>query len=210
MQYPDYQPALDSPPLSDDELQVLDEWLAALPGDAAMNVEMLDGYLTALLLAQQPVAGRRGADWLPAVWGGDGSGDAPFGSGKQKKRVIVAVLRHLHAIDQALRRDPEQWEPVFSVAEDADGREWADAEDWCIGFLYATAQDAEGWGRLFDDPELGPLLTPIGLLGGADGDATEDTDRTVDRAADDDPEPRDALSRAVPDAVLALAARRQA
>ena len=197
MQYPDYQPSLDSPPLSDEELQALDESLAALPGGEAMNVEMLDGYLTALLLAPQPVAGRRGADWLPAVWGGDGAGDAPFGSGKQKKRAIVAVLRHLHAIDQALRREPDQWEPVFSVAEDADGREWADAEDWCIGFLQATAQDPEGWGRLFDDATLGPLLTPVGLLGSADSEL-----------AADDPEPRDALSRAVPDAVLALAARR--
>jgi uncharacterized protein len=203
--YPDYQPSLDSPPLSDEELRSLDEWLAALPGDEAMNVEMLDGYLTALLLAPQPVAGRRGADWLPAVWGGDGSDDpsaAPFSSSKQKKRAIVAVLRHLHAIDQALRRDPDQWEPVFSVAEDADGCEWADAEDWCIGFLHATAQDPEGWGRLFDDPVLGPLLTPIGLLGGADSGLADDDGNA------DDPEPRDALSRAVPDAVLALAARR--
>ncbi|MFT3817531.1 MAG: UPF0149 family protein [Rubrivivax sp.] len=196
MQYPDYRPSIDSPPLSDDELQALDELLGALPGDVAMNVEMLDGYLSALLLAPTPVAARRGAEWLPAVWGGDGEGDAPFTSGKQKKRAIVLVLRHLHAIDQALQRDPEHWEPVFSVAEGEDGREWADAEDWCIGFLQATAQDPDGWGQWFDDPALGPLLTPIGLLGGEDADGPAD------------PEQRDALSRALPDAVLALAAQR--
>jgi uncharacterized protein len=91
------------------------------------------------------------------VWGGDDpDSDAPFASGKQKKRAIVLVLRHLRAIDQALQHHPDRWEPVFSVAEDGD-REYADAEDWCIGFLQATAMDSDGWGRLFDDPELGPL-----------------------------------------------------
>lgn len=207
MQYPDYKPALESPPLSDDELQALDSLLAELDTDEAMNVEMLDGYLTALLLAPTPVAQLRGADWLPTVWGGDGDRDgagdseAPFASGKQKKRAIVMVLRHLRAIDQALQHHPDRWEPVFSVAEDGD-REFADAEDWCIGFLQATAMDVDGWGRLFDDPELGPHLLPVALLGGDDSQlAPADVERLAD------PEQRDGLSRSLPDAMLALAHR---
>lgn len=204
MQYPDYQPALDAPALTDDELVALDDTLAALPGGGAMNIETLDGYLTALLLAPVPAAQLKGGDWLPLVWGGDGEGDgaAPFDSGKQKKRVVVQVLRHLRAIDQALRHDPDAWEPVFSVAESPDGDEQVDAEDWCIGFLQAVALDAEGWGRLFDDPELGPRLVPVALLGGDESQLSD-----ADRARLDDPAQRDALSRAVPDAVLALAAR---
>lgn len=203
MQYPDYQPTLDSPPLSDAELEALDQLLIGLPGDAAMNVEALDGYLTALLLAPTPVARLRGADWLPPVWGGDGEGDgeAPFASGKQRKRVIVLVLRHLHAIDQALHRWPDRWEPVFSVAE-VDGQELADAEDWCIGFLQATSMDPDAWGALFDDPQLGPLLLPVGLLG---GDESLLSPADAHRLAE--PEHRDALSRALPGAMLALAAR---
>ncbi len=208
MHYPDYQPALDSPRLSDDELQALDDQLAALDREGAMNIEALDGYLTALLLAPTPVSRLRGADWLPAVWGGDGPGseaseapEAPFASGRQKKRVIVGVLRHLHDLDVALHRQPEQWEPVFSVAQDGE-EELADAEDWCIGFLQATTLDLEGWGALFDDPVLGPLLTPVGLLGG-DEAALPPAER--ERLAD--PVHRDALSRALPDAVLALAGR---
>lgn len=203
MQYPDYKPALASPPLSDDELQSLDEQLGALGRDTAMNIEALDGYLTALLLAPEPPAGLRGAQWLPQVWGGDGPGpgDAPFASGKQKKRVLMLVLRHLRDLDQTLHQQPQRWEPVFSVAEDGD-HEWVDAEDWCAGFLQATQLDAEGWGRLFDDPGLGPLLTPIGLLGGDEaGLSPADAERLAD------PAHRDALARAVPDAVLALARR---
>jgi uncharacterized protein len=201
VQYPDYKPALESPPLSDDELQALDALLSDLDSDAAMNIEALDGYLTALLLAPTPVAALKGADWLPVVWGGDGEGEAPFSSGKQKKRAIVLVLRHLRDIDQALQHHPDRWEPVFSVAE-VDERELADAEDWCIGFLQAAAMDVDGWGRLFDDPELGPLLLPIGLLGGDDSQlAPADAERLADL------DHRDELSRAVPDAVLALARR---
>lgn len=213
MQYPHYKPTLESPPLSDTELQALDELLLGLDtrpaapdspdadGDPEpMNVEMLDGYLTALLLAPVPVTALEGADWLPAVWGGDGPGDAPFASGKQKKRVIVMVLRHLRAIDQALNH-PDRWEPVFSVAETDEG-EWADAEDWCIGFLRAAALDVDGWGRLFDDPTLGPLLLPIGLLGGDDsGLSPADAERLATPAY------RDELSRRVPDAVVALRRR---
>ncbi|MFO1326822.1 MAG: UPF0149 family protein [Rubrivivax sp.] len=198
MQIPDYQPALDAPPLADDELAALDEQLGALPGDAAMNVEMLDGYLTALLLAPTPVHQRPAAQWMPPVWGGG----EPFASGKQHKRVIVWVLRHLHAIDRALRDAPEAWEPVFSVAESPDGDEWVDAEDWCIGFLHAVAQEAEGWGALFDDARFSALLVPLALLGGDEAQLS-DAERT--RLADADE--RDALSRAVPDAVLALSAR---
>lgn len=204
MQYPDYQATLDSPPLSDDELTALDALLTGLPGDEAMNIEALDGYLTALLLAPTPVTQLRGADWLPVVWGGEAVQALPhagFGSSKQHKRAIVLVLRHLHAIDQALQRWPDRWEPVFSIAE-VDDREIADAEDWCIGFLQATAMDSDGWGRLFDDPQLGPLLLPIALLGGDDS-ALPPAD--AERLAD--PTHRDQLSRAIPDAVLALATR---
>jgi uncharacterized protein len=204
VQYPDYLPTLDSPPLSDEELAALDQLLTGLPNDEAMNIEALDGYLTALLLAPVPVAQRRGADWLPLVWGGAADEDAapaPFASSKQHKRAIVLVLRHLHAIDQALQHGPDRWEPVFSVAE-VDDRELADAEDWCIGFLTATTADEAGWGQLFDDAQLGPLLLPIGLLGGDDAQLpAADAERLTD------PDHRDALSRSIPDAVLALAAR---
>jgi len=212
--YPDYNPTLASPPLSDAELAALDgllDQLASRPASGdTMNVEMLDGYLTALLLAPTPVHQVPAAQWLPGIWGGDPAGAAadgpaahlPFSSGKQKKQAVVTILRHLHAIDTALRQHPERWEPVFSVAE-SQGREWADAEDWCIGFLQATAMDVEAWGARFDDARLGPLLLPIRLLGGDESQLSEaDRERLADASQ------RDTLSRQVPDAVMALAALR--
>ena len=199
--YPDYNPALDSPPLSDEELDGLDQLLQALPGDTAMNIEGLDGYLTGLLVGPALLTRLKTSDWLPVVWGGDGDGSAPFASQKQRKRAAFLVLRHLHAVDVQLRGAPEAWEPVFSIAETPE-REFVDAEDWCIGFLQAVALDADAWAPLFDDAALGPALVPIALLGGDDS-GLSDADR--ERLAD--PEQRDALSRAVADAVLQLAER---
>jgi hypothetical protein len=80
MQTPHYDPRLDERPLTDVELDDLDALLQPLPG--AMNVEMLDGYVAALLLDPTPLPERAGDEWLPAVWGGTpGEGAAGEGNG---------------------------------------------------------------------------------------------------------------------------------
>jgi uncharacterized protein len=201
--YPDYNPSIDPPPLSDEELDALDQLLVALPGETAMNVEGLDGYLTALLVGPRLLPRFKSADWMPAVWGGDGAGSAPFTSQKQRKRTALLVLRHLRTIDRQLSEAPAAWEPVFSVAESAQGELLVDAEDWCIGFLQAVQLDPAAWAPLFDDGELGAALVPLALLGGDDSELG-----ASDRARLEDPVQRDALSRAVVDAVLKLQARR--
>lgn len=203
MDYPQYDPSLPDRPLSDDELGKLDETLLALPADAAMNVEALDGYLTALLLAPTPLASLPTAQWLPVVWGGDGTEGQPFPSNRKRKDTAVLVLRHLNNIATRLREAPDDWEPVVSVAE-VKGQELVDAEDWCIGFLQGAAQDPEGWGPLFDDPALGDVLAPIVLLGGDEAGLSED-----EQARLQDPQARDELSRAAVDAVLVLLELRQ-
>ncbi len=190
MQYPDYNPTLQSAPLDDAELDALDTLLQSLPADNAMNIEALDGYLTALAVGPWK-AFPRSAVWIPAVWGGDGEGPLPFASEKQRKRTVLLVLRHLHAVDVALRGAPEQWEPVVSVAETDDG-ELVDAEDWCAGFLEAVALDPAAWEPHFE----GPRLQPIVALG-AEGSSPD-----LDEAR------RDELSRAAIDAVQSLALAR--
>jgi uncharacterized protein len=190
VQYPDYDPQLASAALEDSELDALDAQLQALPSERAMNIEALDGFLTALAVGPWR-AFPRSAAWMPLVWGGDGAGAAPFTSEKQRKRTALLVLRHLHAIDAALRTAPERWEPVVSVAE-TDERELVDAEDWCAGFLEAVALDPEVWAPAFEEP----LLAPIARLGAEDGEPPADEAEL------------DALSRAAIDAVQTLAEQR--
>lgn len=208
MEYPQYNPHSDNLPLSDEELSTLDDMLGRLPSDGAMNIEALDGYLAGLLLSPQPLAELPGSDWLPLVWGGDaaeGQPDThPFVSGKQKKRVMMLVLRHLQSIALQWAQKPDAWEPIFSVAE-LDDEDLTDAEDWAIGFLSAVDLAPGAWAPLFDAPETAALLAPIALLGAEESQLGE-----ADRARLADPKQRDEISRAVLDGALALHALKQA
>jgi len=202
MQYPNYNPASDNLPLSDDELNDLDELLSILPTDGALNIEALDGYLAGLLLTPgRQLADVSGETWLPVVWGGDGDADpAPFVSGKQRKKVALLVLRHLQSIAHAWTNHPKAWEPIFSFAESGseteeedEAIEYADAEDWAAGFLIAVNLAPEAWEPVFDSAETGPLLAPLAALGAEDGPLADAT-----------AEARDEASRTIPDAMLAL------
>ncbi len=198
MQYPSYNPASDFLPLSDDELMALDELLGELPGDAVMNIEALDGFLAGLLLTPTPLAERPGEDWIPLIWGGDGEGNLPFASGKQRKRAVLLILRHLQSIAIQWQKNPQAWEPILSVADDGDD-EVADAEDWAVGFMCAVDLAHGAWAPLFAEPKTAALLEPITLLG-ADEDELDEAAR--ERLSD--PDERDALSRALPDSAIAL------
>ena len=59
---------------------ILDDFLSEIDNDAAMNIEALDGYLSAQLLSPLSLSDKPGAEWMSPVWGG---GD-PFASGKQR------------------------------------------------------------------------------------------------------------------------------
>ena len=219
MDYPEYDPQSPITPLTDDELSALEAQLQALPADGVMTLDGLDGYLTALLVGPTPPQDLKTGDWLPAIWGGDAApgSPAPFASNQKKKRTTVLLLRHLRSIAATLEAAPQAWEPIFSVAEapGEDGRELADAGDWCLGFLAATDLAPAAWAPLFDDAALGPGLASIALLAGEEaptGPASSSGDDEAAPAADDedldDPEVRDHLSRGVVDAVLALWERR--
>ncbi len=214
MDYPDYDPTSAVTPLTPAELGALDTLLQTLPADATMSLDGMDGYLTALLagpgdlLKQLPTT-----EWLPLIWGSDGPGGndeaTPFASKRQRKATVVLVLRHLRHISHQISQAPQDWEPIFSVAEKG-ADEWADARDWCTGFLQAVDLLPSAWEAAWDDPELGPALAPLLVLGGglADEPAAAGDDDEGDEL--DDPEVCDGLSRAVPDAVLRLLAWRTA
>ena len=57
MDFPQYQPdKAQYTPLTDDELSDLDDFLSEIDSDAAMNIEALDGYLSAQLLSPLPLS----------------------------------------------------------------------------------------------------------------------------------------------------------
>lgn len=208
MDFPTYDPQSAVTPLTAEELGGLDRLLQNLPADAAMTLDGVDGYLTALLAAPpQWFATLPSATWLPPVWGGDtAEGNdvaAPFASKRQRKATVVLILRHLRHLSEQLHHDVEQWEPIFSVAEKG-AQEWVDARDWCAGFLQAVDLAPDLWTPVWSDPILGPALAPLVQLGGGLEAGAEPSEEL------DDPQLCDAHSRAVPDAVLMLLQERTA
>jgi len=192
--YAQHNPALPHDPLTDDELNKLEQILSGVPTESAMDLECLDGYLTGLLVS--PTLPPTEA-WIPLTWGGDGpDGEPPFASGKQHKRCVLLIMRLLGELDERMRRDVETLEPMFGVAEVGD-EELIDGELWCIGFLHGLSATAPDWDGHLDDPAVALALRPISLLG-SDELAAEDAALVAT------PQQRDEWSRQVPDAVAAL------
>ncbi|MEO8297049.1 MAG: UPF0149 family protein [Burkholderiales bacterium] len=195
MNLPQYNPALATAPLTDEEQDELETSLDQLGLDAAMNLEALDGYCCALLLAAALPAAEA---WLPPVWGFDApppeGSSAPFASGKQLKRCAQSVLRHLADVDRRLKADAEGYEPLFGIAQldDEDATFVADAEAWCIGFLQGASLQPAFWDPLFEDATCGQALAPITLFAADPAELTDD-----ERAMLDDIGQRDALSHQV-------------
>lgn len=213
MDYPQYDPNSPVTPLTVAEMEALDTLLQELPSDGAMTLDGVDGFLSALLVGPPSVmATLSTAQWLPMVWGGDPAGGAddaaPFASKRQRKNTVVLVLRHLRHLHHQFQKDLDEWQPIFSVAEQGED-EWADARDWCAGFLQAVDLLPSAWESLWDDPALGPALAPVLMLGGGLDAAPPAAGGAGANPGDDldDPVVCDQLSRAVPDAVLRLLAR---
>ena len=199
MQYPTYDPSSPVTPLTAEEIAALDTLLQRLDADTAMSLDGFDGYITAFAIGPQAMRDMPSADWLPLIWGGDPAGTdeaAPFATRRQRKNTVVLALRHLRHMSVLLRDNADDWEPIFSIAEQG-ADEYADAREWCMGFLQAVDLMPDAWGTVWADSAIAPLLT---LGGGLDGLPSASADL-------DDPAICDQLSRAVPDAVLGLAQR---
>lgn len=204
MQYPTYDPQSPVTPLAPEELAALDTLLQKLPADGAMSLDGFDGFLTAFAMGPAALRALPTAEWLPIIWGGDEAGSdeaAPFATKRQRKNTVLFALRHLRHTSQVLQTTPDDWEPIFSIAEQG-ANEWADAREWCMGFLQAVDLLPRAWDGLWAAEEVAPLLS---LGGGLDGVAQPAYEANLD-----DPAQCDELSRAVPDAVLHLQAVLQA
>jgi uncharacterized protein len=117
-------------PLDDDEYDTLDDLLAEM-GAQAMDVAMLEGFLTALVVGpgQAPPE-----TWLPAVYGDHG--------GASTEGATALVLRHHAYMQQWMAKDPGSFEPIYEC-----GGAWT-AEAWCAGFLKGVELDNDSWAPL--------------------------------------------------------------
>jgi uncharacterized protein len=162
--------ALDEP-LSDAELDELEGFLAsdAVPQDC-MDLEMLDGYLTAIVSGPEDI---QPSEWLPAVWSEGGKSAAPaYGSSEQAQRIMGLVLRHMVGIQRTLAESPTRFRPLLYLAEDKARKENAPAEAtaWCEGFMGGVKLRDDEWQPLYDAEDARDWIFAIEALAFGDQD----------------------------------------
>ena len=134
---------LKSGPLSDAEFERLDAWIAALPtGRDPLDVAMLDGFLTAVLLCREAILPSR---WLPVAF--DAREGEPLFEGDAEKvsEILALVMRHHNTLAAHIAaREP--FEPYVIDVQRDDGGELTEEQrfaglwPWAAGFARAIAE----------------------------------------------------------------------
>jgi len=149
-------------PLSQPELDTLEDFLASPQFEhRAMELPMLEGFLTALVIGPRMVMP---GEWLPRVWDRyDASVSPAFVDRDQAQRITTLLMRFMNGIADTFMNDPGDFEPIF-LRQERRG-----APEWCEGFLAGTAFCEDEWADLWDEQPV--LLAPLTRLGTDEGRA---------------------------------------
>jgi uncharacterized protein len=179
-------------PLSEAELDELDQFLLYLDEEVSMTLDTLDGFLHAIAIGPETVMPSR---WLPKVWGqADGGIVLLSVEADQMDRVLSLVMRHFNSIIFGFGQRPPFIEPLWGTMRYGELGEFEDAEMWAYGFSEGVNLNRTAWQALLNDPQGKQWYRPIGLLG--EDDFSPDQD-----ALTRTPEQRQALAGEIPHSV---------
>jgi len=144
--------APDKSPLTDAQIEALDDLLYSLPD--AMSLEMLDGFLAALICSPRLVMP---SEYLPLVWGESEFVDL---SAAEQALGLVTQLWNDRAEILRFGRKLEPILPIWDDAEipDTGGKEWA------AGFLAGAQLAGDGWDDLMQDEDMFTWMQPFFVL----------------------------------------------
>lgn len=179
-----------SPALSDADLDRLDVLLDRCtdPETGLGNLEMLDGFLSALAVGPEDVA----LDTvLPLIWG---EGEVARRDARQTREAEALIARLADEIGQRIRRDPAETAdrdalmPLLGLPEEAEGEDpdalpadFPFAAAWAAGFLRAAAHAEDAWsGWMQEHAAIENDLGVITRLAIVDAAQLEDADMTAE------------------------------
>ena len=137
-----------SKPLTEAELDDLSAMLDQPGNKRAMNLERLDGFLTALICGPQLVAPSK---YFPKILG-----EAAFDDAASAQRFLSLIMRHWNSIANTLNSG-EVYLPL--MLEDESGI--AQGNDWANGFLRGMEFGREDWSLLLNNEDHGGSLIAI-------------------------------------------------
>lgn len=133
--------------------EALSDMLNRYQRPGSMNLEMVDGFFTALICGPEPV---RPSEYLPHVWGGEIDDEEAFADEKEMQRFFDLLVGHWNEVERILGSGD-----IFTpyLVEDEDGV--AHANDWAQGFVRGMDLRCDGWAVLLDDDDHGGWLVPM-------------------------------------------------
>lgn len=172
-----------------DEVSALLE--SDLTPDDCMDISMLQGYLTAVLLGPEMTEPEV---WLKTIWG-EGPEASYFAAKAEASRLVELVVELYNEIAQQLQVSAEDYEPILYLDEETGLQI---ARPWCMGFMYGAALNEEAWQPLLDDAEYGPALLPVVMC------ADEEERSQMDTEGEDPKVFEDEVAEELPEIVAAI------
>jgi len=143
-------------PLTETELDRLEEFLQRSKGENSMNIEELDGFFAALIAGPEVVLP---SEYLPEVFGGEMSETCQFAGIDEANDILGLLMRHWNTIAARLYKD-DVYLPI--LLEDEDLICWGN--DWARGFMRGVDMRRGGWAELLNDEEQCGWLVPVLIL----------------------------------------------
>lgn len=141
-----------SPKLSNQQLDALEHYLDSHAAQNAMHMEVLDGFLCALITSPSPV---HAEEYLPVIFGGK---MPEFKSHEESDQIMGALAQHWEHIDSVLKRNDEYYPFLYA---DPDGK--CSANEWTYGFILGMDMRRDSWKEMVEDGKQNQegLLTPV-------------------------------------------------
>ena len=151
-----------SMPLSDAELEELDDFLLSVEhDDAVLNVSEFDGLITAIVSGPETIMP---STWMPALWGGEDNAPV-WDSMEDFQHIYALMIRQMNSTSSTLMQAPEEFEPLFMESTIEGVTHWV-IDELCAGFMRGVALYPVTAVAI---PDMNEMLAPIRQFADPDG-----------------------------------------